>query len=168
MSLFKDENPALGAQTTEKELSGFGAGSPVVNYYKPLTRSFVDLSFDAVKTPTGNLLGWLFVAPWKCQIVQAKVVMDVSATASQTLQLYTLPVASQPVTVAGTGSAQIFSVAQSLSSATLAAGVVATTPLTTTAASLIMNPGDLLGYVLSGVITGVTGGLCQVEIIQLG
>lgn len=165
MALFRGENPALGAATTEAELSGFGAGQPTLNYYKPTTRQIVETGFDGVRN-AGALTGWLFIAPWKCQIVQAKVVTEVSATASATLQAYTVPVASQPE--APSSGSQVFSAAQQLSSSTLTANTVFAQTLATTSANLILNPGDMIGYTISAAITAVVGGLLQIEVVQLG
>lgn len=165
MSLFRNENPALGPSTTVQELSGQGAGQPTANNYKPTTRQIVETNFDGVRN-AGALTGWLFIAPWKCQIISAKVVAEVSATASATLQAYTLPVASQPA--APNSGNQVFSAAQQLSSSTLTANTVFAQTLATTSANLILNPGDMIGYTLSAAITAVVGGLLQIEVVQLG
>jgi len=167
MSLFRNESPNLGATTTVQELSGFGAGNPVANNYKPTTRQFVEGGFDGVRNGSAaTLTGWLFIAPWKCQIVQAKVIAEVSATASATLQCYTVPVASQPE--APSSGNQIFSAAQQLSSSTLTANTVFAQVLATTATNLILNPGDMIGYTISAAITALAGGLVQIEVVQLG
>ena len=166
MSLFRNESPNLGAATTVQELSGQGAGTPLVNNYKPTTRQIVETTFDGVRNTAANLTGWMFVAPWKCQIVQAKVVAEVSATASATLQCYTVPVASQPE--APSSGNQVFSAAQQLSSSTLTANTVFAQTLATTSANLILNPGDMIGYTISAAVTALVGGLVQIEVVQLG
>lgn len=166
MPLFRNESPNLGPNTTVQELSGFGAGQPTANNYKPTTRQIVETNLDAVRNTAAQLTGWLFVAPWKCQIISAKVIAEVSATVTSTVQCYTVPVANQPE--APSSGNQVFSAAQQLSSSTLTANTVFAQTLTTTAANLIMNPGDLLGYSLSATPSGLVGGLLQVEVIQLG
>jgi hypothetical protein len=166
LSLFRNESPNLGAATTVQELSGFGAGNPIANNFKPTTRQFVETNLDAVRNTASQLTGWLFCAPWKCQIVQAKVVSEVSATSSATVQVFTVPVASQPVAPASGN--QVFSAAQQLSSSTLTANTVFLQVLTTSASNLVLNAGDLVGYVLSATPTGLVGGLLQLEIVQLG
>src|SRR5271157_4123936 len=113
MSLFRNESPNLGPATTVQEASGFGAGTPLISNYKPTTRQFVEAGFDGVRNAAA-LTGWLFVAPWKCQIISAKLVAQVSATAAATMQVYTLPVASQPASPSS-GSI-VFAAAKALSS----------------------------------------------------
>src|ERR1700740_100169 len=161
MPLFRDENPALGPTTTVKELSGQGAGQPTFNYYKPTTRQIVETSLDAVRNTASQLTGWLFVAPWKCQVIQAKVMSQVSASVSATVQAFIVPVASQPANPSAGN--QVFSAAQQLSSNTLTANTVFSQTLTTSAANLVLNPGDALGYVLSAAPTSLAGGLMQIE-----
>lgn len=166
MSLFKNENPVLGPGTVEAELSGTGAGQPTLNYYKPTTRQVVDLQMDAVKLVAGNLTGWLFRAPWKCQIVQATAVAQtLSSNASATVQLYTVPVASQPENPSSGN--QVLSAALNLDSG-LVANTVSGLTLATTSANLILNPGDLLGYNVAAAATALVGASLQVEIVQLG
>lgn len=165
--LFKDESPALGATVSVKELSGVGAGQPTVNYYKPTTRQFIPIEFDSVKLTSGTLTGWAFRAPWKCQVIAAEIVAVTPSTTSVTVQCYTVPYASQPEAPAS-GNA-IFAAAQNVSSATLTANTVVQVALeTTTSTYLTMNPGDLLGFVFSGTSTGISGGLLQVEVVQIG
>lgn len=168
MSLFRNEAPQLGLGTTLQETSGYAgnpAGSPAVNAYKPTTRQIVESGFDGVRN-AGALTGWLFVAPWQCQIVAAKVVTEVSATAAATIQAYVVPVASQPE--APSSGNQVFSAAQQLSSSTLTANTVFAQTLTTSTKNLILNAGDMIGYTISAAITSVIGGLLQIEVVQLG
>lgn len=167
MSLFRDENPYLGPTTVEKELGITGvtaANESIYQYFKPTTRQFVNLEFDGVRN-AGALTGWLFVAPWKCQVVSGRVVQEVSATAAATIQCYLVPVASQPEAPAS-GNA-VFATAQQLSSVTATANTVFFETINTTATSNTLNPGDMLGYTISAAITSTVGGLLQVEIIQL-
>lgn len=165
MSLFKGENPVLGAATLEAELSGQGAGQPTLNYYKPTTREFLDLQANAVTITASQLDGWMFRAPWKCQIIAANAIAVTPATSSMTIQFYTVPVASQPEGPASGN--QVLASALNLDSGLVANTVQALT-LATTAANLILNPGDLLGFSASGAATGLVGGNIQVEIVQLG
>jgi hypothetical protein len=164
--LFRDENPALGPTTSVKELSGVGSGQPTFNYYKPTTRQFAETQFSE-PTLVGSLTGWIFRAPWKCQIIAAELILATPATTSVTVQAYTVPYASQPE--APSAGNAIFAAAQNLSSATATANTSISIALeTTTSTYLTMNPGDLLGYVFSGTSTGIAGGLLQVEIVQIG
>lgn len=163
-ALFVGENPVLGPSTVEGELSGYAgnpAGAPALNFYKPTTREPLQLTFAS-----GNTTGWIFRAPWKCQVIQVSMVAEVAATAAATMQLYTVPVASQPE-APSSGNA-ILSSAQALSSNAFTANTVFVQTLTTSTSLLTMNPGDLLGYNISAAITALVGGLVQVEIIQLG
>ena len=168
MSLFRDESPNLGPSTTEKELGIQGTvahNEATYNYYKPTTRQFVNLEFDGVRN-AGALTGWMFVAPWACQVISARIIQEVAATAAATLQCYLVPFASQPE-APSSGNA-VFATAQQLSSATATANTVFLETINTTVSSNTLAPGDLLGYVLSAAITSSVGGLLQVELIQLG
>ena len=63
MSLFRNENPILGPQTSLTELSGYGAGTPKSNIYKPTTREIISVNVDAVTFAaiTGTLgLKWIY------------------------------------------------------------------------------------------------------------
>lgn len=168
MALFTGENPVLGPSTTEAELSGYAgnpAGAPQVNFYKPTTREILSQNFDGVRNAAA-LTGWIYRAPWKCQIVQVSMLAEVAATAAATMALYTVPVASQPE--APSSGQLILTAAQALSSNSFTANTVFVQTLTTSTSYLTMNAGDLLGYTISAAITAVVGGLLQVEVIQLG
>jgi hypothetical protein len=164
MSLFRNEAPNLGFGTTLQELSGYAGnpvGAPVVNNYKPITRVCVEKAFTGSDTT-----GWLFRAPWQCQIIQVSLIAEVAATATAALQLYTVPVASQPE--APSSGLAVFTAAQAISSASFTANTVFVQTLTTVATHLLLNPGDLLGYNFSAAITAVVGGLMAIEFVQLG
>jgi hypothetical protein len=171
MALFRNEAPALGLGTTLQETSGYAgnpAGAPVVNNYKPTTREFIDLQANAATiTATNGVSGYMFTAPWACQVVGIKAVAATPASSSMTIQFYKCPVASQPVAPGGTGSVQLLASALNLDSG-LVANTVAVQTLSTTASSLQLAAGDVITYVASGAATGLNGGLIQVEIVQLG
>ena len=162
MSLFRHESPQLGLNTTVHEISGSAAdpvGAPLSNDYRPVVREIVNQIIQA--TP---LEDWMFIAPSQCQIVQAKVVLHLPATTAITLQAYVVPLASQPE--APTAGNQVFSAAQSVSSATATADTVFLQTLTTSVDNLILNAGDMIGFNISGAATGLNG-LLQIEVVRL-
>ena len=167
MSLFRDEGPALGAGTLLKEVSGFGAGNPVTNYFKPQTREYVT---QFPLTATSATSGWLFVAPFKCQVLSAKVVYTTAGGAAAAVQVVNIPQAKQPL-VPSTAADGTNAIAQ-LSSAIALTGAANTVFAGTLSAAAgspnVINAGDMLAYQLSGTLTGLAGGYLQVEISQLG
>src|SRR5580693_4757741 len=99
MALFVAENPVLGIGTTLQELGGIPgnpAGSPVTNAYKPLTRLIITYGMNIVEDPTADIVGPIFWAPWKCKIIRASFCAVTASSASVTLSLYNVPLASQP------------------------------------------------------------------------
>jgi hypothetical protein len=168
MPLFRDENPALGPTTSLKELSGFGTGTPSVNYYKPTTREFITLTGLVAASPTS---GWLYVAPWALQVVAAKVVYTTAGGAGATINITKVQQAAQPI-VAST--ADNGTTVRNLISAPIALTGAANTvfPGTVNSAAagspLILAAGDMVAYQLSGTLTGLAGGYFQVEIAQIG
>lgn len=164
--LFRNESPALGAATTEQELSAWGSGQEASatalnsNNYKPTTREPLSAVLQATQ-----LTNWMFRAPWTCTVISASVVLETPNTTATTLQAYIVPSASQPE--APSSGNQVFAAAQQLSSATATANTVFVQTLTTSVKNLVLQPGDLLGYTISGASTGLIG-LLQVEIVQVG
>ena len=170
MALFRNEAPALGLGTTLQETSGYAgnpAGAPAVNAYKPTTRQFVDIECSAVSKTAANLAGWSFKAPWSCQVIGISAIAATPATSSMTITLSKMPVASQPAAPSGTGTQPLLAAALNLDSA-LTANTLLNCTLATTASNLILAPGDLIGWTVSGAATGMIGGNIQIEIVQLG
>lgn len=166
MSLFSNESPILGANTTIKEVGLGGASntSLISSNYKPVTREVVSALLDVTKS-SGALNGWLFVAPWKCQVMGVRFVCSVVANSTQTVQVYSLPVASQP---AAPSTGNVVTAAATPIGSGATANTVAFSALSTTLANTVLNTGDLLGYVVSATPTSLVGGVLQVEIQQLG
>jgi hypothetical protein len=164
--LFRNESPNLGKTTTIQEvgLTGASNSSTAASNLKPVTREIINILLDVTKT-SGALSGWAFIAPWKCKIIGVRFVCSVVANSTQTVQLYTVPVSAQPEAPA---SGNVVTAAAT----PIGSGATANTPaysaLSTTAANLTMNTGDLLGYVVSGTPTSLVGGVLQVEVQQIG
>lgn len=162
MSLFRNENPNLGPTTTVQELSGFGAGNPVANNFKPTTREMVDVTMQAAAQ---HVTQYLYQAPWACQVIAVHENHTV-ASASGTLDL---------VKIIGDGQAPT-STYNATSVKLLNAGPMSTAGTANTRQNLalvagsavLMNAGDQLAIVASGTATGYAGGIVQVEIAQIG
>lgn len=162
MSLFKDENPQLGAQTTERELSGFGSGNPVVNYYKPQTREILPILGIVAATAAE----YVFIAPYACQVIAVRFTASTASSAG-TLQLFKTPQASLPAappTSASGNVVALFSAAVALS----ATSNTAVSAAPTVASAAILAAGDQLSINLGGTLTSLAGGLLQIELAQIG
>lgn len=164
MALFVNEQPVLGPLTKVNELSGYGAGTPVSNNYKPVTRHVVNIPVNVAAIPASGD-SWAWEAPWPCQVVAARFnCTTISSDATPpTLQLYKVTADS---TAPSSGTA-LFASAVNLH--TIVANTRQEIGLTATAASLLMNAGDQLGITIGAhAATGLVGGNLQVEIVQLG
>lgn len=168
MSLFRDENPVLGPTTAIKEFSGYGAGQPTANYFKPTTREMVDFQLSIITNPSGSsLVGWVYEAPWKAQVVAIRANYSTASSAAVTVDVIRVQADGvAPATANGT---------------TLISMLAAPIPLNSTAntrleralsaaagSPLVLNPGDQLAYVISGAPTALAGCNVQVEIAQIG
>jgi hypothetical protein len=177
MSLFRNENPNLGQQTTLAEVTGFGPSTAysavVANNYKPTTREFVQyFSATAPTTATGS---FIFIAPYQCEVVGLKTTA-VTASGSPTVELrrFTQAGLPQAPTTApnGTTVIELLTAALAISTTantTLGATKYGTAPgLATVAASgQVLQPGDQLALVFGGTITTCTFLCVQIEIVQL-
>jgi hypothetical protein len=163
MSLFSNENPQLGLSTTVQESSGNGAGQPTVAAVKPITRVFVERGMDLTVNAT-QTTGWLFCAPFNCKIVRVTFVCTTKESSSTTLQLYTVPVASQPE--APSSGNTVLAAALNVDTG-VTANTVASPALSATATHLSMASGDLLGYNLSAAMVALVGGNLQIELQQV-
>lgn len=170
MSLFKDENPVLGPLTSVKELSGFGAGNPVVNYYKPQTREIVAFVQASATIPATQ---YIYVAPFACQVINVKVTLSALST-SGTLAVTRVPQASLPLaptTAVGTsGVLNVLGVATvNIGSGGITANNFNVPGLNTgSGAPLVLAAGDAIAVQFGGTLTSLTGLLVQIEIVQIG
>jgi len=166
MPLFRDENPALGAQVTVKEISGFGSGNPVVNYFKPQTREYISFIQGQATVPATQ---FVFVAPFACQVVSVKATWTVVST-SGTLQVVKFQQASLPS--APSTAANGTTIVNLLSSTINLAGTVNTTNVgslsSASGSPLVLATGDQIALQFGGTMTGQAGLLVQVEIAQIG
>jgi hypothetical protein len=163
MSLFKDENPALGPLTTEKELSGYGAGTPVVSYFKPTTREFVSINLQAASATTQ----YLWQAPWTAQVIGIHFNCTTAAGAGVLSVERIIGDTVAPAAANGTTIILLTAATLTLTSAT--ANTRQNLALSTAAGSpLVLNPGDQLAYFLSAAPTSLVGGNLQIELAQIG
>ena len=162
MALFRDEAPALGQNFQVKELSGYGAGTPVTNYFKPCTREIVDVTMPTTAQHTTQ---WVYQAPWKCQVVGIHENHTV-ASASGTLDVIRIQ-ADGIAPAAANGTTLISMLTAPMSTA----GTVNTRQnlaLSTAAGNpLVLNAGDQLAVVSGGTVTQYAGSV-QIEVVQLG
>jgi hypothetical protein len=168
MSLFRDENPNLGPLTTVKELSGFGTGTPLVSNFKPTTREMVDLQLSIITNPSGTaLVGWLYQAPWKCQVIAVHENHSTAAAASTTVDIIRVQADGvAPATANGTTLISVLAAPISLAGTANTRQNVA---LSVAAGSVfVLNAGDQLCYVINQAPTGLAGCNVQVEIAQIG
>lgn len=174
MPLFRDENPALGPTTVVKELSGFGSGNPVVNYFKPTTREIVswsqNVSGNAYTSGSGQ---YMFIAPWQCKVLSIKATFTTAGTgASQALNVNKVPQAGLPI-APGTASNGTTVIAVTSAAGISLLGTANTTisdPLSVAGGTtLTLQPGDQLCVQFSGTVTTAAVGLfVQVELQQIG
>lgn len=162
MSLFRDENPALGAQTSVKELSGYGTGNPIVSYFKPGTREILSIPLSAT-SPTTQ---WIFQAPWACQVVAAHF-NSTTAGAASTLTVEKI-MADAIAPAAANGTTIINVLASTVSLASTANTRVNVGPSAAAGSPSILNAGDQLAIFISATPTGLAGAYLQVEIVQIG
>lgn len=160
--LFRNEAPNLGLQTTLQENSGYGAGSPKLNNYKPTTREMVDVTIQAAAQHVSQ---WVYQAPWKCQVIAIHENHTVAST-SGTLDVVKI-MADSVAPAAANGTTIITMLTAPMSTAGVA-NTRQNLALTATAASLVLNPGDQLAVVAGGTATNYAGGIVQIEIVQLG
>ncbi|SRR6266403_1752218 len=166
MSLFRDENPALGPTTQVKELSGYGAGTPVVNYFKPGTREIIDVPLLSASTTPANF--WVYQGPFSSQFVGAHANFTVTST-SGTANLVKITADGIAPSTADNGTTvrNLLSAPMSLSGT---ANTRVNGSLNSAAAGspLILNPGDQIAIQLGGTLTGLAGCNVQFELAQIG
>lgn len=166
MALFRDESPNLGTTTTVKEVGASSTSTTtlVTNNFKPPTREIVAVPLSAVSNTTANLTGYVFTAPWKCQVIAIRynaAVVSSAGTAVLDIQKITAD------SVAPGSGTTLLASTYNLDTAT-AANTRVNVALTTTAASLVLNAGDQIAYNINTAPTALAGALVQIEITQLG
>jgi hypothetical protein len=163
MSLFRDENPALGPLTQVKELSGYGTGTPVVNYFKPGTREMIAVPLSA----TSNLTQYIFQAPWACQVVGVHFNCTTAAGAG-VLSVERI-IGDGVAPAAANGTTIILLTAATMTLSGFLANTRQNVALSTAAGSpLVLNAGDQIALFLSAAPTSLAGAYVQVEIAQIG
>ena len=163
MSLFRNESPNLGPSTSVNEtaLTSASMTTTAVSDLKPQTREIITFPLVAATTA-----GWLWVAPYKCQIKAIRLIAGTTvANSTQTIQPVVLPVASQP-------AAPSSGTALTAAAVPVGSGSTANTPaaaaLSATTSVLTLNPGDLVGMTISGALTALVGAILQMEVAQIG
>jgi hypothetical protein len=162
MSLFRDENPALGPLTTVKELSGYGSGTPVVNYFKPGTREICDIPL----APAGVITQWAYQAPFQSVVVGIRLNWTVQSTGAANLSIVRVTAdALAPQAANGTTVILLTSAVVSLQGT---ANTRQNLTLSTAAGSpLVLNAGDQIGLFSSATAAGLVANL-QIELAQIG
>lgn len=161
MSLFRNENPALGPSTTVQELAGYGAGNPVASNFKPTTRETLQVYVPTTAASSGT---YFFQAPWACQVVAIHFNCSVISTGAATGLIEKITADAVAPAASGTSIAGLHT-ALDIHGATVNTRVNIT--LTSTAASLLMNAGDQLALFTSASTAGISG-YFQVEVVQIG
>jgi hypothetical protein len=163
MALFRDEAPVLGQAIQVKELSGYGAGNPVTNYFKPTTRELVDVTMQAAGQ---HVTQWIYQAPWKCQVVAIHENHTVAST-SGTIDV--VRIQADGIAPAAANGTTIISMLTAPMSTAGAANTRQNLALSTASGNpLILNAGDQLAVVAGGSSVNYAGGVVQIEITQLG
>jgi hypothetical protein len=175
MSLFRNETPNLGQQTTVAEVSGFGPSSganPVVlNNYKPSTRETVQ--FYSAGVPAAGQ--FVFIAPWQCQVIAVRATFSTtSASGTLDVRRFTQAGLPQAPSTAANGTTVVELLSSTLSLAGTANTTVQATKygavpgLATVAADgQVLQAGDQLALIFGGTLTGLVGLVVQVELQQL-
>jgi hypothetical protein len=167
MGLFRNEGPNLGPATTVFELSGYGSGNPVQNNYKPTTREIIEVPFNAIINAGSNLTGYIYQAPWSCQVIGIHYNCTTAAGAG-VLSLERI-IGDSVAPAAANGTTIILLTASTMTLSGLAANTRQNLALSTAAGSpLVLNAGDQIAYFLSTVPTSLVGGNVQIELAQLG
>lgn len=163
MSLFRDENPALGAQTTVKELSGTGAGSPFVNYFKPTTRELVTAQLIAA---AGANSQWVVQVPWAAQVAAIRFNGTVVGAASNLSVEKITADAIAPAAANGTTIVLLTNAVFALN--TFTPNTFVAVPLSAASGALNLNAGDRIALFVSAASTGLLGAVVQIELVQVG
>lgn len=165
MSLFRNENPNLGPLTTVNEIALVGTSNTTTgsNNFKPSTREIFSVPLVAASSTTG----YIFQAPWSCQVVGIHFNCTTAAAAGVLSVEKIVGDAVAPAAANGTTIVLLTAATATLSGFTantrqnLALSVAAGSPL-------VLNAGDQLAYFLSAAPTSLVGGMVQIEIAQLG
>lgn len=166
MSLFRNESPNLGASTSVQEVgaSSTSTATLVTSNYKPFTREMVDFQLSAVANTAANLTGWVYTAPFACQVIAIRynaAVVSSAATAVLDIQKIVADAVAP-----GSGTTLLAST-YNLDTAT-AANTRVNIPLTATAASLVLKAGDQIAFNINTAPTALAGANVQIEIAQIG
>jgi len=163
MSLFRNENPNLGPQTTLQELSGYGSGNPIAQNFKPGTREVISIPIAAASA----LTQYIFQAPWTCQIVGIRYNCTTAAGAG-VLSVERI-IGDSVAPAAANGTTIILLTASTATLSGFAANTRQNFALSVAAGSpLVLSAGDQIAYFLSAAPTSLVGGVIQIEIAQIG
>lgn len=165
MSLFRNENPNLGAQTTVAELAlnGVSNATTVTNNFKPTTRECISVPLAAASAVTA----YVYQAPWQCQVVGVHFNCTTAAAAGVLSVERIIGDSVAPAAANGTTIILLTAATATLSGFT--ANTRQNLALSTAAGSpLILNAGDQIAYFLSAAPTSLVGGNLQIEIAQIG
>ena len=162
--LFRNENPVLGPLTQENESGTLGTNSTLLsNNFKPMSREFLT---SIMPTAASHATGWLFIAPWKCQVIAVK---ENHTTASTSGTLDVVKIQADAVAPATANGGTIISMLTAPLSTAGAANTRNNGTISVAAGNpTVLNAGDQLAIVSGGTATNYVGGVLQVEVVQLG
>jgi len=168
--LFRNENPNLGAQTTEQETgaSATSTSTLVTSNFKPTTREMIDFQYNATSHAAGGAQ-YIYLAPWKCQVIAIRHNLSVVSTSGVIDVQKIIGDGNPPVIFASADANRVnlTTAAIDLSAGGVGANTRNNVALSTTASALVLNPGDQIGCFISGTLTGLVGASLQVEVVQL-
>lgn len=160
--LFKNENPVLGAGTKLTEFSGYGAGQPKSNAFKPTTRETLAIQIPATLTSE-----YVFEAPWKCQVVAMHLNWTVQSTGASNLSVE--KVTADGVAPAAANGTTLVLLTSAVVSLQGTANSRKELTLSTAAGSpLVLNAGDQIALFVSAAPAGLVGANLQIDIAQIG
>lgn len=162
MGLFRNEGPNLGPGTTVFELSGYGAGNPVQNNYKPTTREII-----TVPLTIGATSQYVYQAPWSCQVIGIHYNCTTAAGATN-LSIERI-IGDSVAPAAANGTTIILLSTGVLALAGFAANTRQNIALSVAAGSpLVLNAGDQIALFFSSALATAVGAYVQIELTQIG
>ena len=154
MSLFRNENPILGAAAKVRS-NELGADVKII------PTEYVSTELVAGSPATGT---FFWVAPYACQVTAVKEIHSVVGGASAAVKARKIiGDAVAPNAAAGANVKELATAAFDL---TASANVLRTATLSATVTDLQLAKGDRLAYVPSGTLTGLIGYM-QIELKRI-
>ncbi len=165
--LFRNENSVLGPSSQINEFGTLSTNSTLVsNNFKPVSREMLEIQFSATINAGANLSGYVYLAPWACQVVGVRYNCTVAAGAG-VLSIEKIN-ADSVAPAAANGTTIVLLTAATMTLSGFTANTRQNPALSTASGALLLNAGDQIAFFLSAVPTSLVGGNVQVELVQLG